>query len=142
NAVILRALDQLTVGLDAASRARFSSRAPGSLDYRARKIAEHVGALAYRAEGRGVDQWLFPAETLAAGGGDCEDLSFLLAAMLEAAGISPYCIRVALGSIVVHGEDERRWDHAWVVYQSEIGVWSILEPIRGGARDRASKPVA
>ena len=76
------------------------------------------------------DAWLYPDETLTQGGGDCEDLAFLLAALLMAAGVSNYCIRVALGSLLIHPPrgKARKHDHCWVMYQNESGVWEIIEP--------------
>jgi Transglutaminase-like superfamily len=95
-------------------------------------VAEYVGSnLSYRPTGRNFDEWLFPDETLALKAGDCEDLAFLLAALLEASGISSYCIRVALGSVTRRGHNGnvKQTDHAWVVYQNESGAWEILEPL-------------
>ena len=47
-----------------------------------------------------------------------------------AAGVSSYCIRVALGSLLIHVPrgKPRKHDHYWVMYQNESGVWEILEP--------------
>lgn len=130
NAVVRAELHRLLESLPAAEREPFFSRQPGCFDFRADKVVERVGRLKYLPVGRRFDHWLFPDETLAAGGGDCEDLAFLLAAMLLAAGISSYCIRVALGSVTVREQGKsRRFDHAWVVYQNEDGGWEILEPL-------------
>jgi hypothetical protein len=131
NAVIRHTLHRVVRGLKATDKARFFSRRHGAFDFRARTVASYVGSLSYTPTGRGFDHWLFPDETLANGGGDCEDLAFLLAALLEASGISSYCIRVALGTVIDHSVPgaARRWDHAWVVYFNEGGVWEILEPL-------------
>jgi hypothetical protein len=131
NAVIRDALRRLLRRLDGSEKARFFSRRRGAFDFRARTVAAFVGGLAYMPTGRGFDHWLFPDETLANGGGDCEDLAFLLAALLEASGVSSYCIRVTFGSVIDHSDPgaPRRWDHAWVVYFNEGGVWEILEPL-------------
>jgi hypothetical protein len=132
NAVVRDALHRLIDRLSPADRARFASRKPGAFDFRKDVLVRYVGGLAYRPIDRHrLDQWLFPDETLAQGGGDCEDLAFLLAALLEASGISAYCIRVALGALVDHTEPDRpvRGDHAWVAYQNEAGGWELLEPL-------------
>ena len=51
-------------------------------------------------KGRGREEWLLPAETLANGGGDCEDLAFLLMALLGEAEISQSCLRLVFGELV------------------------------------------
>lgn len=130
NAVVRAELHRLLARLPAPEREPFFSSQPGHFDFRADKVVEHVGQLQYLPTGRRFDHWLFPDETLASGGGDCEDLAFLLAAMLRAAGISSYCLRVALGSVTVQESGRtRRFDHAWVAYQNEEGGWEILEPL-------------
>lgn len=133
NAVVRKRLRELVSRLPTDEQVLFRSRIPGAFDLRARRVAEYVGGLTYSKRGRAAREWLFPDETLANGGGDCEDLAFLLAAMLEASGISPYCIRVALGALVDHiASGPRRrthHDHAWVMYYTEGGAWRILEPI-------------
>ncbi len=73
-----------------------------------------------------LDFWQFPAETIALGQGDCEDTSFLLASLLLAASISPFCVRVVFGWI--KRCDERSSErHAWPIYKDERGTWRILE---------------
>lgn len=131
NAVIRRTIGELFEGLSEKQQAKFASKDPGSFDFRAQAVRSYVARYAYQKTGRALDNWLFPDETLANGGGDCEDLTFLLASLLEASGISHYCIRVAMGSIVAYrnGLPKRQWDHAWVAYQTEGGVWEILEPL-------------
>lgn len=146
NAVIRKHLGRLWERLPKDQQVQFVSRDRHAFDFRARKVTEYVGALRYVHSGRRFDDWLFPDETLANGGGDCEDLAFLLAALLEASDISSYCIRVALGAVVdntVPGRP-RRWDHAWVVYQNEVGAWEILEPhaLRHQARFKKRKAKA
>jgi len=78
---------------------------------------------------------------LALKGGDCEDFAFVIATMLEASGISSYCIRVALGSIVEHSDEKTfvRGHHAWVMYFDEAGLWQILEPLVFLASDNRRK---
>ncbi len=131
NAVVRDALRRLVRGLKPAEKARLYSRRPGAFDFRAATVASFVGRMRYLPVGRAFDNWLFPEETLANGGGDCEDLAFLLAALLEASGISAYCLRVALGSITDFTDPSRprRFDHAWVVYFNEGGAWQVLEPL-------------
>ena len=133
NAVVRRKLLETIGALPAAEQAQFLSDQPGSFDFRADRMAEKMSELEYQPTGRTFDDWRFPEETLAMGGGDCEDLAFLLAALLEAAGISEYCIRVALGQVTRYhpggGKKPSHFDHAWVVYLNEAGAWEILEPL-------------
>lgn len=135
NAVVRRELHRLLDQLSAEEREYFFANKAGYFDFRADKVRDFVGRLKYLPTGRRFDTWQFPDETLAMGGGDCEDLAFLFAAMLHAAGISDYCLRVALGSVQIDGPTRsRRFDHAWVVYQNEDGAWEILEPMAVVAR--------
>ena len=146
NAVIRSHLHALVQGLSEAEQASFRSGAPGSFDFRMQAVCDYLGQqLRYQPTGRGFDEWRFPDETLAAGGGDCEDLAFALAALLEASGISSYCLRVALGTFTqrttrielagakakpkVTFRPAKEHDHAWVVYLNERGAWQILEPM-------------
>ncbi len=130
NAVVGRQLDLLKQELPSTTRDLFNSKSPGSFDLRLSKVAAYLSRFSYRWSGRRFDQWLFPEETLALNGGDCEDLAFLAAALLDASGISPYCIRVALGTVRSYLESGKTesWDHAWVVCQNESGAWEIVEP--------------
>jgi hypothetical protein len=105
------------------------TKGPGDFDRRAYALWAYVAArVQYNADKdrRGFDDfWLFAEETLSLGIGDCEDSSILLAALLISAGISPYCVRVALGTLY---EGSRLiGSHAWVVYQDEFGIWRLLE---------------
>ncbi len=142
NAVVGRALGELIAALPAESQAGFRSHATGSFDFRADRIKEFLGKLRYLPDanrsGRSPDAWLFPDETLAQGGGDCEDLALLMAALLLASGISSYCVRVALGSLQIKtpGERAQKHDHCWVMYENESGVWEIMEPLRLSAQGR------
>ena len=103
NAVVHQSLDELIKSLPASEQSLFRSHSKGSFDFRADKVAQYVGQLRYLPNANVVqrcpDAWLFPDETLAQRGGDCEDLALLLAALLMAAGISSYCVRVALGHL-------------------------------------------
>jgi hypothetical protein len=119
NEVIRRAIQEM--GLPEA-------RSAGTFDARAWKIWKYVAESVQYIEDKasfGLDDfWLFPEETLTLHKGDCEDSSFLLASLLLSSGISDHCVRVVLGKIV---SAEVMSGHAWVVYQSENGVWCLLE---------------
>ncbi len=134
NAVVSNTLGGLVKALPQSEQAMFRSHSRGSFDFRTDRIVQFLGTLRYLKSHNKTrycpDAWLFPDETLAQKGGDCEDLAFLLAALLMAAGVSNYCIRVALGSLVIHPPfgQTRRQAHCWVMYQNESGVWEILEP--------------
>jgi len=119
NEVIRRSIQE--IGLPQAN-------VPGSFDQRAWKIWKYVAeSITYvtdkRAEGMD-DFWQFPEETLMLQKGDCEDSSFLLGTLLLASGISDHCVRVVLGKVI---SADGVGGHAWVVYQSENGVWCLLE---------------
>jgi predicted transglutaminase-like cysteine proteinase len=117
--VILRALQD--IGLP-------SLREAGTFDLRAWKIWDYVArSVQYITDKKlfGLeDFWLFPEETLVLHKGDCEDSSFLLAALLLASGISEHCVRVVLGTVTT---PDGSFGHAWVVYQNESGRWCLLE---------------
>lgn len=81
------------------------------------------------------DFWLFPPETYQIAKGDCEDGSFLLASLLIAAGISPFCVRVALGR-AFDRESKALGGHCWPIYKNEIGRWCILESTLAEIPDR------
>jgi hypothetical protein len=136
NAVVNQKLGLLIDRLPPSDQARFRSHGRGSFDFRVDTVLDYVATLRYlraaNKAGRCPDAWLFPDETFAQGGGDCEDLAFLLAALLLAAGVTGYCIRVALGAlhIVLPDGQRQKNDHCWVMYQNESGVWEILEPLR------------
>jgi hypothetical protein len=154
NAVVSEKLGAIIQVLPASDQARFRSRSRGSFDFRADTVVQSLSRLRYLLKrnrvGRCPDAWLYPDETLAQGGGDCEDLAFVLAALLLTAGISRYCIRVALGSlhITLPNGTLRKHDHCWVMYQNETAVWEILEPMTAvgspsGRRGvRSSRPQA
>ena len=135
NAVVGARLGEIIRTLPVAEQSLFRSHSRGSFDFRADTVLASFKDLRYRGNAnvtdRGPDAWLYPDETLAQGGGDCEDLAFLLAALLMASGISGYCVRVALGSLHVTLPDGKiqKHDHCWVMYQNEGAVWEILEPM-------------
>lgn len=132
NAVVRHRLGKIVDALSLEEQRLFRSRGPGAFDFRVSVIVREFGKLDYvPSKRRTADSWLFPDETLAQGGGDCEDLAFLLAALLDAAQVSRYCVRVALGRVVVRdgAKKPHESDHAWVVYLNEGGAWEILEPL-------------
>jgi hypothetical protein len=147
NAVVAERLAAIIGRLTPAGLAMIRSHAPRSFDFRRTCVLESFSDLAHtprrrRSGTRCFDDWLFPEETLALGGGDCEDLAFLLAGLLEASGISPACIRVAFGSLVEHRpQGPRHHDHTWVMYLNEDGVWEILEPLVG-VKQAAKRPIS
>ena len=129
NAVVRNLLDDLLNGLGAQDQARFARHKQGDFDFRVQKICELFSRFSHKPDPRGYDTWYFPEETIVKGGGDCEDLAFLLAAVLEASGISRGCLRVVLGQLVDHAAGGPPRGHAWVVYQDEQGAWQLLEPM-------------
>lgn len=133
NAVVGERLATIIKALPADKQERFRSKASGSFDFRVDAVVESFRNLRYLPNANLTDAcpdaWLYPDETLSQGGGDCEDLAFLLGALLMAAGISGYCVRVALGSLHITLPDGKlqKHDHCWVMYQNEEAVWEILE---------------
>jgi transglutaminase-like putative cysteine protease len=101
----------------------------GSFDERARLVWEYViNCIDYAQDANAQskrDFWQFPAETLALGKGDCEDCTFLLASMLLASGISPFCVRAVIGVSIQ--KDESSVGHSWPIYKDEDGGWRVLE---------------
>lgn len=129
NAVIKRALDELVDDLSDSDRAFFFSHRAGAFDFRMRKVTGYIsGHVKYKKGSRTFDNWLFPEETLALEGGDCEDRAFLLASLLLSSGISGYAVRVALGKLYNQNRRESR-DHVWVMYKNESGNWMLVEPL-------------
>ena len=146
NAVVGERLGEIVRRMPANDQNRFRSKSKGSFDFRADTIAESFQELRYISNGnrtgRLPDAWLYPDETLAQRGGDCEDLAFLMAALLLASGISGYCVRVALGTLHIKqpGGKKQSHSHAWVMYQNEGCVWEILEPLtKVGKKSRHSQ---
>jgi len=141
NAVLADALDGIVAGLSPAEQAHFRSRKSGAFDLRVRAVTAYlVEHVAYAKKDRAAEAWLFPDETLDAGKGDCEDLAFLLGALLLATGVSGYVVRVALGSVRQVGSRTAH-AHAWIVYRDERGRWLVLDPLlstQDAAEDRAS----
>ncbi|MBI5846342.1 MAG: transglutaminase domain-containing protein [Nitrospirae bacterium] len=107
-----------------------STKNPGDFDKRARVIwqfaAESITYVYDTTKYKKADFWLFPPETYQIRKGDCEDGSFLLASLLIAAGISPFCVRVVLGE-VFDEKSKSLGGHCWPLYKNELGRWCILE---------------
>jgi len=149
NAVVGERLSEIIKKLPADDQALFRSHSKSSFDFRADTILESFRDLRYLPKANVTagcpDAWLYPDETLHEKGGDCEDLAFLLAALLMAAGISGYCVRVALGRLHITLPDgnEQKHDHCWVMYQNEASVWEILEPMTkvggGSGKSRSTR---
>ena len=146
NAVVGEKLSAIIKKLPATEQSLFRSHSRNSFDFRVDTILESFAELRYLSKAnltdRCPDAWLYPDETLSQGGGDCEDLAFLLAALLVSAGISGYCVRVALGSLHITLPDgkKQKHDHCWVMYQNEGAVWEILEPMtKVGGRSAKSR---
>lgn len=129
NEVIARTIEKVVGQLLPEKQALFRSHRSGSFDYRVQAISRYFFKnFKYIQGNRDFDYWLFPDETIAEGGGDCEDRAFLLAALLLASGISGYVVRVALGRLY-DAEQKKSKDHAWVMYRNEDGKWMCLEPL-------------
>jgi hypothetical protein len=129
NAVLSKIVKSMASGMSADERALFYSHEKQSFDFRMRAITGLISqSIAYKKGPRSFDYWMFPEETLRNGGGDCEDRAFLLASLLLASGISSYSVRVALGKIYDQGTG-KSYDHAWVMYKNESGVWMLIEPL-------------
>jgi hypothetical protein len=129
---------------------QLDARTEGAFDRRAAVVSAYVASAIHYTAKRG-DWWQFPDETLFIGSGDCEDRALLIASLLVASGISNFNVRVAIGKL--HTTDEagrvERHDHAWVMYKTEAGRWTVLEPHsrqaagkRPGKARRARVPVA
>lgn len=106
------------------------TRKPGDFDKRAMVVWRFVtGSIEYvydTKEYKKDDFWLFPPETCQIAKGDCEDKSFLLASLLIAGGISPFCVRVVLGK-AYDTSNKAPGGHCWPVYKNEAGRWCVLE---------------
>jgi transglutaminase superfamily protein len=119
------------------------SRRRGSFDQRAHIIwrwvcreITYVGDLGSQGT---REFWQFPSETIALRQGDCEDSAVLLASLLLAAGVSPFCVRVVIGSIKIAGD---LIPHVWTIYKDEKGIWRILETTAGDPGAPGSWPKA
>jgi hypothetical protein len=129
NEVITTTIGRVVDELQPEGQALFRSHRRGSFDYRVQVISKYFFKhFKYIPGNRKFDYWLFPDETIAEAGGDCEDRAILLAALLLASGISGYVVRVALGRLY-DAETKKSKDHAWVMYKNEDGKWMCLEPL-------------
>ena len=106
------------------------SRSSGSFDLRAAIVSAFVADHVRYLTSKGRDPWQFPDETLFLRTGDCEDRALLIASLLVASGISNFNVRVALGQLRTTDDagHRARHDHAWVMYKTEAGRWTVLEP--------------
>ncbi|MEW6584518.1 MAG: transglutaminase-like domain-containing protein [Nitrospirota bacterium] len=126
-----------------------TAKNPGDFDRRTSiiwdSVAKNIEYVHDTERQRKEDFWLFPPEILTLQKGDCEDSSFLLASLLIAAGISPFCVRVALGEVFDENGNSLG-GHCWPLYKNETGKWCILEstldtvPSRMPEADELSKP--
>jgi hypothetical protein len=125
NIVMKEVINQLIAGKNlprSKNTGDFDRRARIIWDFVARNITYvHDSEKQYKE-----DFWLFPPEIYTLKKGDCEDSSFLLATLLIASGISPFCVRIVLGEVF---DKNRRstGSHCWPVYKNEAGKWCILE---------------
>jgi hypothetical protein len=103
---------------------------PGDFDKRAmtlwRFVAQNIKYVHDSKKQNKEDFWLFPSEIYTLRQGDCEDGTFLLVSLLIACGISPFCVRAALGEIFDEN-DRSLGGHCWPLYKNELGKWCILE---------------
>lgn len=131
NAVIKSVIKKIIFDLSEDERLQFYKNEKGNFDFRVRKCQEYLKNIAYIDAKSNYDEWQFPEETLELKSGDCEDLAFTLASLILSSGISDYCVRVSLGKVINHGSTSKNqhWEHAWVMYQNENGVWEIIEPL-------------
>jgi hypothetical protein len=132
NAVIKNFIKKQIVKLEGEEQIRFYKSGEGNFDFRVSKCQEFINTITYKKANANskFDEWQFPDETLELQTGDCEDLAFLLASFILQCGISDYCVRVALGNVINHAASKAQsWEHAWVMYQNENGVWEIIEPL-------------
>ena len=107
-----------------------TTKKPGDFDRRAmviwRLIIKHIEYVHDIKKYKKDDFWLYPPETWQIRKGDCEDGSFLLASLLIASGISPFCVRVVLG-MAFDRSGKSLGGHCWPIYKNEAGIWCILE---------------
>ncbi|MEI6436481.1 MAG: transglutaminase domain-containing protein [Bacteroidota bacterium] len=108
----------------------FRSKKERSFDYRAHVILAWVSENIAYLDREAKDSWQFPDETIHLKTGDCDDRALLLASLLISSGISTFNVRVALGQVEMTGNGKtEKFDHLWVMYKSESGHWTLLEPL-------------
>jgi hypothetical protein len=141
NAVIKHVINKIISVLPDAEQVKFYKNAIGNFDFRVRKCQEYLKNISYSDAKSNYDTWQFPEETLELKTGDCEDLAFMLASLIFSCGISDYCVRVALGKVINHASTgkNQHWEHAWVMYQNENGVWEIIEPLLFARQTKTKK---
>lgn len=129
NRIIKKVLEGITEKLPPAHKSKFLSRKENSFDFRVDVIKEYISKhIGYYRSSHEFDAWLFPQETVTLKKGDCEDRAFLMASLLIASGISKYVVRVAFGKISDSSMGEE-YDHVWVMYKNEKGIWQLIEPM-------------
>ena len=131
NAVVKDVIKDIIKHLSKKEQLKFLENKPTNFDFRVRQCQEYLNKMHYIDAKTRYDQWQFPEETIRLKSGDCEDFAFLLASLILSSGISDYCVRVAFGNVIQYdGEKEiNNWEHTWVMYQNEQGVWEIIEPL-------------
>lgn len=142
--ILEEGIPQLIRVLPRASLERFHARTPGAYDHRMDVIAAYVGSeIRFEARVRTEFSWQLPEETLALRTGDSCERASLMAALARAAGISSYCLRVAIGSLRIEGAEPGEHPHVWLEYKTERGRWIVVEPFDplGETNATAEKPV-
>jgi hypothetical protein len=139
NRIIKKVLEGITEKLPPAHKEKFLSRKENSFDFRVDVIKEYISKhIAYYRSSHDFDAWLFPQETVTLKRGDCEDRAFLMASLMIASGISKYVVRVAFGKISDNDTGEE-YDHVWIMYKNEKGIWQLIEPISYSPLGEGSK---
>ena len=129
NKIIKNTLEKIYEKLPPVHKAKFISRKEDSFDFRVDVIKEYISKqITYQNRIGEFDSWLFPGETITLKKGDCEDRAFLMASLMLASGISKYVVRVAFGKII-DNTGHNKFDHVWVMYKNEKGVWQLIEPM-------------
>ena len=128
NRIIRKALERISDGLPQVHREKFLARKEGCFDFRVDVLKEFITQrIRYEDTQQRNDIWRRPDETLELKYGDCEDRAFLLASLMIASGLSKYVVRVSFGKI--SDTDGKSYDHVWVMYKNENGIWQLIEPL-------------
>ena len=137
NAVVKRTLDKIKEKITLAEhRELFSARKEGAFDFKILVLKEYISdEIEYVDKNRAFDNWMFPDETITLKKGDCEDRAILLASLMLASGISSYNVRLCFGKIS-EIETGKTFDHVWVMYKNESGIWQLIEPASNSKRNK------